>query len=333
MTKGLKQLAEQAIRYSTRTDEPEPVTVSNEAMRALSFTMREWSGWPTSTVVNGVPQVSPYAECDHTTRTFTADLRRLLLNPNRVLNSVTPFRLRQEAVLTGCLLHEAGHARHSHWLPRTEAEALAHPLVHGRVIKPAVIGVPWDASPTEWSGTPPTKQTIGLARLMEEPRVEGLMARNADKIGARDLAWTMRASMAKLSPTTVLSMNPDQRIMDFITSWTLRAGKQIAVAEHTSYRLPHWVGAFTSLLHQALNAHFDEMESPTPVQDTNRVISLLHDMIICEDDRGTTMVDLARHVLDILFPETSGEDSEDQATAGEGCTAGPPLAAETDRQA
>jgi hypothetical protein len=258
-------------------------------------------------IVFGKPTGSPYATCDHTARTITANVDRLLLNPNRVLLSVTPFRLRQEAVLTGCLLHEAGHARHSHWLPKDKAEAKVRPCVHS-------------------DGTTPSPQTIALARTMEEPRVEGLMVRDAEHVGAAGLDWTMRASAAHLLPMTAMSTDPNKAIMDLIESWALRAGRQYAIHNQLggNYRLRKWVGDFTSLLHNALVAHLTEAEAHgadiVPVVEATQIADALIEMTTCDDDTGPGMVDMARDVLARLFPET---DPDDQPTAGGGCASEP----------
>lgn len=299
-----------------------PVDVSGDAVLALSKLVRSWTGWPDARLMFGVPEGSPHAECDHVTRTITANADTLVRNPNRVLRTVTPFRLRQEAVLTGILLHEAGHARHSHWLPCTEAEAEAKPLVHS-------------------DGTVPTKQVVALARLMEEPRIEGLMARDADKINATGLGWTMKASAAHLIPTTVLDVsNPNQTIMDLITSWTLRAGRQIGLNYWlTSEPVRQWVTDFSELLHQSIVAHlsalpqapisedtFDEVDfnwdavspagPPSPHVEASQIISDLREMIYELDDDGPSMIDGAREVLRRLFPETPPEQ---MPMAGSGC--------------
>jgi hypothetical protein len=303
MTKGLKQMVAEAIEEVTK---PEPVTVSDEALRALSTKMRQWSGWSDSHIVFGDPSKygSPFAACDHTTHRFTANADRLVLNPNRVLLTVTPFRLRQEAVLTGALLHEAGHARHSKWLPRDAETAAAKPLLHS-------------------DGTVPTRQTVALARLMEEPRVEGLQALHAANIGAAGLGWTMRASAAHLLPTTTLSADPDQKIMDLITSWALRAGRQIALAHWTNLSPRQWVQDFTSLLHVTITAH---LAASTDADGTegivaSNIITRLREMAVVTDDTGPTMINMAREVLELLFPET---DSDEQPMPGEGCTSGAP---------
>jgi hypothetical protein len=297
--KGLKQLVEEAL--AEKPAPLPPVTVSDEARRALSTKMREWSGWTDSTVRIGKPTASPFADCDHSTHTFTANADILVRNPNRVLLTVTPFRLRQEAVLTGCLLHEAGHARHSHWLPRTPEEAAAKPIVHS-------------------DGTIPTKQTVTLARLMEEARVEGLMARDAGTIGAAGLDWTMRASAAHLVPTTNLSAHADQAVMDLVTSWALRAGRQIALAHYTDHEMRSWVTQFTSLLHQTIVAHLSAqpvLEGQDPDIGAHDIVGDLRSMIVCQDDTGPSMIDLAREVLLSLFPETPPEEMPE---AGEGCS-------------
>jgi hypothetical protein len=307
MSKGLKQMvAEEAMQSAPKRP---PVEVSGEATRALSEYVRQWAGWPTARVVFGPTSgLSPWAECHHDTLTFLVNVDELVLNPNRVLLSVTPFRLRQEAVLTGTLLHEAGHARHSKWAPRTTE---------------AVAGF------RHRDGEVPNAATMALARLMEEPRVEGLMFRDADKIGALGLGWTMRASAAHLVPTTALSMDPNRRIMDIITSWALRAGRQIALHSHSNsgYEMRNWVQDFTTLLHGAIVEHLTVAEqngADVDVDtDARRIIDLLIEMCGVTDDRGSTMIDKARDVLALLFPET---DPDEQPAAGGGC--GPPEPAE-----
>jgi len=284
--------------------EVQPVQISGDAIRALNKKIREWSGWSDATLVFGTPSASPFADVDHTTRTFTFH-ESLILNPHRVLNTVTPFRLRQEAVLTGCMLHEAGHARHSHWLPRTAEQARVTPARHS-------------------DGAVPTKAIIALARMMEEPRIEGLQARDAAKIGAAGLDWTMRASAAHLIPTTVLTItDANQKIMDLITSWALRAGRQIAVFAHDNSHTPRdWVQDFTTLLHMTLVKHMSERDDGglgvlgDAHADTKHVMDLLIAMLRCEDDKGSTMIDHARDVLALLFPET---DADDMPQPNSGC--------------
>jgi hypothetical protein len=299
VTKGLKDMVAEALQPEAA---PEPVTVSAEAQRAMANKVREWSGWKNAAFRMGDPRTeglpSPWAACNHQTRTFIANMDTLVLNPNRVLLTVTPFRLRQEAVLTGALLHEAGHARHTHWLPGRERgpEVLVHD-----------------------DGTTPTRQAVALARLMEEPRVEGLMARNGKDIGAAGLEWTMRAAGAKLLPMTALAADPEQQVMDLITSWALRAGKQISVAHWTNGTLPQWVGNFTELLYNTLSIRLEEFEDDIPAQARAfTVINSLIDMAICVDDTGSYMVNTARDILTLLFPETDGDD-EGAPMPGEGC--------------
>lgn len=289
-----------------------PVEVSAEAMRGISIKVREWSGWPNAVVVNDFPTVSPYAECDHATRTITACFDRLVRNPNRVLLAVTPFRLRQEAVLTGALLHESGHARFSHWLPRTEADLgpegkWAGGLVHGH------------NSPHY--GEPVTKQTLALARLMEEARVEGQMAKIAPMNGAGGLEWTMNATMAALTPLTQLSSDPAQQTMDVITSWALRAAKRRAIDNALDAAYPTCVTSFDNLLRDVLVTHLTMLALPplNASREAYRVINMLSMMAASSDHTGTTMLDSARDVLDILFPETAG-DEDGQPMPGEGCT-------------
>ena len=282
-----------------------PVQISGGALHALSTKVRQWSGWKNATLVFDKPDTSPFAECDHPTRTFTVNVDELVLNPNRVLLSITPFRLRQEAILTGCLLHESAHARHSLWRPRNAADRDA-----------------W----THSDGEPVTAMTEAFACLMEEPRVEGLLSREADTIGATGLAWTMRAATARLIPLPTLSQQPDQRLMDFIEAWALRAGKQIALEPSAMHNTDMWVKTFTSNLHKAITDHLMEENGVEDQDDALRqsaqVIDLLVAMIWGTDDTGKSMIDNARTVLSVLFPETDG-DSDDAPMPG-GCAMGDP---------
>lgn len=306
MTKGLKQMVSEALA------EPElpPVQISGDAMRALAGKIREWSGWPNARLVIGKPEGSPYASCTHHDRTFTVNANALVLNPHRVLLTVTPFRLRQEGVMTGLMLHEAGHARFSRWLPRSKEEAQRKPLLHS-------------------DGSVPSKATVSLARLMEEPRIEGLMAENEKNFGASGLAWTMRASAAHIVPTTPLSMDPERQIMDVIKSWTLRAGRQIALGERTGFDVRMWVHAFSGLLTDAVEAHIEAQGSGTARSDTRSVMRLLNEMITCDDHTGPTMIDAARDVLELLFPETPADE---QPQMSEGCSGQPQEEPEEDSE-
>lgn len=290
-----------------------PIKISPGALRTLNERVRLWSGWNNGVLSFGDPKSAP-AVCNHETKTITVNPEPLLLNPNRVLLTVTPFRLRQEAVLTGAILHESGHARHSLWKPLTAADMAANPMLHD-------------------DGTPVTKQEFMLAKLMEEPRVEALMARDADSIGAVGLGWTMRAMAAYLLPPTALSMDPAQAVMDIIASWALRAGRQIGINHHTRrYVMPGWVHQFTSLLGMSIQSHLLDLEAKgavltsDPAHMSSRILALLTSMIKCEDDHGTSMVDTAREVLFLLFPETGDEETDSQngeaMPSGSACSAG-----------
>jgi hypothetical protein len=297
--KGLKQMVQEAVKQSTEQEQEQaPVQVTDDARRALSMQMRQWSGWANSVIEFGDPRKkgmpSPFAACDHHKRRFHANIDRLVLNPNRVLFTVTPFRLRQEAVLTGALLHEAGHARYSHWQPSRYGNPDV--LLHN-------------------DGEPATAQCVALARLMEEPRIEGLMTRDAERIGAGSLDWTMRASAAHLAPMTTLATDPGQRIMDLITSWALRAGRQYAIQHWDSdHRTRNWVSDFTSLLTMSIEAHLTDLEAKgadtKPNMHARLIVTGLIGMTSIEDNTGSLMIDNARAILDLLFPETD-EDDED----------------------
>lgn len=305
-----------------------PVKMSGAAHDALVSHMRRWSGWDKARVTFGVPTGSPYAHTNKAEGSFTVNVDALLLNPNRVLLRVNPFRLRQEAVLTGAMLHEAGHARYSNWLPSTPEQAAAKPTLHS-------------------DGADVAQATISLAVLMEEARVEGLMSRDATDVGCVDLDWTMRAMAAMVLPTTRLTISdPNVAMMELIDSWAKRAGRQIALhhwkmeaykagrrMNQSAPELPAWVNEFTSLLTGVVADHLMSIE-PEPVDEeiqdgdvspdrgysvtlkTQVVLNTLRNMTWCEDSDGPEMLDRARTVLTILFPETPPED---MPQAGGGC--------------
>jgi hypothetical protein len=263
-----------------------PVAVSGEAQHALAEKLRQWSGWSDATLMLGDPrdvdQHAPTdtAMVDQITHTFYANPDVLVLNPNRVLHTITPFRLRQEAVLTGALLHECGHARFSNW--HTEDE-MRHDGGHGDVVNP---------------------QTMSLARLMEEPRVEGFIAKQSPFIGASGLDWTMRACAHELLPMTVVSHDPDQAVMDFITSWALRAGRELALSHHTDHKTPRWVLSFNNLLEEVLIEHFDRtpdvLNAARPRPSHKRAADVFYslvDMLKAAHHSDTWMVDKGREIM------------------------------------
>lgn len=276
---------------------PPPVRMSGQARQVLSAALRRWSGWNKATVEFKPPPPESggfFAATFHPERRFYLNVDALTRNPHRVLRQVTPYRMRQEAVLTGAMLHEAGHARHSHWRPRTADQCKK--FKHG-------FG-------SEHEGEEVNKPTLDLAALMEEARVEGLMNYEAGKIGALGMEWTMRAAAATLYPMPTLHTDPDRAIMDVITAYVLRAGRQMAYAHRTEYVIPQWVNDFQVLLHGAVQTYLEGkgVDSYDAGVSASLVMARIHDMVRCSDDTGTFMVDTAREVLDILFPETDPDD-------------------------
>lgn len=286
-----------------------PVAVGPEAFKYLSDKTREWSGWRDGTLRLAAPdaRVSNYAMTDHTTRRITVDVDKVLLNPNRVLRTANPFRLRQEAVLTGVLLHEAGHARHSHWYPRT-VEGLAEFKHH--------------------DGEPVTPAEFALSRIFEEVRVETLMALHSDINGAEGLEWTMRAMAAYLLPMTEVSTDPEQAIMDLITSWALRAGRPIALHRKSLLtNMPPWVSTFTAFMKTTLV----DFTRETGLGEVNggQAADLLWNIVagaaIFQSDTAkdgassTWLVECARDVLRLLFGDNPPEAS---GGCGESCGSG-----------
>lgn len=281
------------------------VDISGDAHRDLSNRLRLWSGWADASL-SFVAVPEGHASVNNDTHQFTADPEDLILNPNRVLRTVTPFRLRQEAVLTGALLHEAGHARYSHWDTEENLKGVS-------------------------------QAALDLAVLMEEARIEGRMTAEAETgavPGAHDLAWTMRAAAAHLLPMTQVAADPDQALMDVLKSWALRAGRQYAVnaalgGTNKGHAMPHWVQDFTSLFHGVIVDHFDSDparftdhlldHNMTASSAANRVIEQLIRMAQGAPSRDTNgyMVLTATRVLDLLFPETE----EPPSVGGTGCGA------------
>lgn len=279
---GLKAQVEQALGKQT----PRPVRISGDAHRMYATLIRRWSGWNDAVLRFGDPSpVSPYASCDVLRHEFVANADRLTLNPNRVLNSITPFRLRQEAVLTGALLHEAGHARHTRWLPGAGVEVF------------------------HTDGTRIEKTTADLAILLEEPRVESRIMSEVERIGAPGLGWTMRASATALLPLTDMSTDPNQAVMDVYRSYVLRAGRQRGIHQVLpNYVLPAWVSKFEVMLHEVLVLHLTDQGVANPVADALAIANITDTVIIFTlDDDTKFMVDSARDILRLMFPNGQGE--------------------------
>ncbi len=260
------------------------VKISGTAHQALAQKMREWSAWPNSGLVfedtTAAEVGAPFAYCDWGTKTFHVNADVLVRNPNRVINSVTPFRLKQEAVLTGVMLHEAAHTRYTRWVPRTPEQAAAF---------------------THRDGSPVSAATMALARCAEEARIEGRVYADAAGMGVSDLTWTMRVAALTLLPFTPDTTDPAQAIMGWLQSWILRAGR----VEAAQLSEP-WVGVFTNVLRGALETYFSGKHGDFVVaaRKADAVHAHMLSMIRNPADTGTLMVDRARNILNLLFPET-----------------------------
>ena len=283
---------------------PEPVHVSGQAHKRLGDMARLWSGWPKGALHFKEMPDDRFAETDHEEQTIALDVDRLLLNPNRVLNSVTPFRLRQEAVLTGVLMHEAGHARYTKWVPHTEEEFEA--TKHN-------------------NGDPIEVDTLKFARIMEEPRVEYRVSTDADSMGASHLTWTMRAAAAHLLPPTQLSDNLGQRTLDLVESWLKRAGRAIAHCNGMGLTEPKWVGEFTNLVEEEVFNHLERVKEQTgkgnPMGDAAQVMNLLRAVVTYDEDEGVGLLDAARAILRLLFE--NDPNGQPQSSAAGACTGSP----------
>lgn len=294
-----------------------PVTITGAARKTYATAMRKWSGWPQARLSFAAPgEDSPaqIAVTNQIEKSFTVNADVLVLNPHRVLDNITPFRMRQEAVLTGVMLHEAAHARFSHWKARTPEDVPN--FLHS-------------------DGTVPGPRTLELATLCEEARIEGLMVRGQQAYGANGLGWTMRASAAHLLPMTNLSNDPNQMVMDVVSSWVLRAGR---IMSADVYPRPTWVKQFTDLLTDVLGDHCEML--PAGAYGAVTVRNTLVEMISWdgrmptvadhpsnasafndEDEvphTGPYMIDRAREILSILFPDM---DEDSMPSLGGGCAA------------
>ncbi|HSC88397.1 MAG TPA: hypothetical protein VLC09_14040, partial [Polyangiaceae bacterium] len=281
----------------TETPTPEalplpPVKVSGAAHKALADLMRRWSGWPAASLILGDPSpVSLYGKTDPVTREFTVNVDALSRNPNRVLSTVNPFRLRQEAILTGVMLHEAAHARYTLWRPRSQAERDALRL----------------------NDQPVSDQTLALASLLEEARIEHCM-RDAECDGdesLRGLTWTMPVAAAGLLPLSEVSMDPDQQAMDVLRVWILRVGRRLPSDLHKG-----WALTITRLLEQAVDR--------IAPGKTNEVLRLVRSAINSRRHHSTGgVLHAAQEILKILYPNSENpEDTSNAPMPSGGCATG-----------
>ena len=271
----------------------QPVQVSGAATKALSDNLRTWSGWPNATLTLEPPPPeagSPWAATHMLQQRVWLNVDGLSLNPNRVLLSATPFRLRQEAVLTGALLHEAAHARFTTWKPYTEEERAEFKHPDGKEVSQA---------------------EMALAMLMEEPRIEGRMYAEAKRTGCSGLEWTMQAMAVHLFPLTVEATDPGQEIMNLIGAWALRAGRATARGSARLTPTPKWATKFNIVLGNAIRRYReDQGDDWAQACDTEtQVLKQLLDMLVWRERSyasagATHQVELARKILNLLFPET-----------------------------
>lgn len=273
------------------------IQISGEAVRTYSDLAREWSGWPEATVKIEAIEDGPskIAMCDPKTRVITLNPERLLLNPHGVLRIVTPFRLRQEAGLTGALLHESAHARFTDWKPRTPEELAA--MEHG-------------------DGKPVTMAEFRLAIVLDEPRVETLMAlaiQSGDVRRAGDLAWTMRACAALILPPTTISTDPNQAVLDVLGSYILRALRPMSLnvlGLLAPMAVPAWATQQWTFTLQRLMDHFGHA---APYADSNARSVLATAMRAATGTQD--VLEAARCILDLLFPDMPDDQRPQSQTA------------------
>lgn len=297
---------------STMTENTE-LYISGSARASLGALYRQWSGWRNGQLKFGQPnpKVSDVAMTLRADRTTTVDPARVVRNPNKVLVRVNPFRLRQEAVLTGTLLHEAAHARFSTWRPCTD-EGMKN-YVHS-------------------DGAPVAPATDDLAQALEEARVEGLMHGaltnpSHELYQWTDLAWTLMIPpmvfIPRLDVARLYAEEPDprQRLMAFLETFILKGLREF-VRDATSSA--YW--QYHDLMEQVLELYFVERDAK-PGEEPDATDRAHAKDIIRELQRSVTHsitsdhdpVDRARAILEELFPNTPPED---MPRMGGGCGEG-----------
>lgn len=289
---------------STTEQTKPPVQVSGEAARILGENIRTWSGWPNASLTLGAPPPeagSPWAATNMGTRQVWVNVDELSLNPNRVLNSVTPFRLKQEAVLTGAMLHEAAHARYTTWKPRNEEEAkgFTHP-----------------------DGSDITEAQMSLAMLLEEPRIERRMAADSAINGSQGLEWTMIAMALHLFPIDLPAASASQHLMNLLGSWILRAGRRnaMALSGKSAAFMPGWVGEYGMFLSKAIR-QYRETQGDTGPQALIAADTVFNNLTAALkwDEPGVldpTLLGYSRDILDALFPEMGEQPKAEAAACG-----------------
>jgi hypothetical protein len=295
-------------------NEAKPIQISGDASRALGDCFRRWSGWPEAAIQWGRVEhgMTDITMTNLKTHTVHVDPEMVLLNPNRILSTVTPFRLRQEAVLTGVLGHEAAHARYSTWMPRGEGEM-----------------------PTHSNGSVPSVATIMFAMVLEEPRIEGHMHRDASANGFGGLSWTMQAAVAKLLPKGVeLTGDPHEDLLSIIRMWVLLAGRWYArniVPDNGSgkqakvfgtdltldQREPLWVQELNSVVAMAARAAGVDDHLTPAVAWCILHLMMLHGITMKQETANAGyLLDNARDILHKLFPNVPPEDQPQAQGAG-----------------
>lgn len=316
--------------------------ISPQAIETLRGYMKDWSGWDDLKLSLGKPQQTSIGETDHLNHHITINPDEVLLNPNKVLTSVTPFRLRQEAVMTGVMLHEAAHARFSTWRPRTPKDRAIWTLADGSLVTPAI---------------------EQLAVLVEEARIEGAMATkyspdigkkltDADKLTS-SLLWTLLASAMKFVPATQLPTDPDEQVMSVISAWVLRSARMDRLPSYVlggKVNFSSWSKDYLAILHKTVLNHFERLDlehpnagdnqastSPSPKHKsgkTRRVLSLLQSMVAWRDIPNTPTkayyssrlkkrifpaalnVEFAAEVIGLLYPHLDDDQVPTPPTSG-----------------
>ncbi len=281
--------------------------ISDRATTTLESHLARWTGWGTASLEFTCDK-APIAGTNLATREVVVNPDVTIRNPLKVLDLVTPFRLRQEGILTGTLLHEAAHARYTQW----RGHAGQYP-----------------------------EQVLALATVLDEPRIEAYFRTEARENGAFGLGWTLLASAARHCPPTSLTHDA-MSVMDCVNLWVLTAGRHHAfdtvsnAGRPSTSGTPSWVSRMDSVLVMALSAHASAHEEAYGEKVSWAAIkALLGTAVASEDHEGPTMLDLAQSILDALYPGVPPEErpsppdphgaDEDEGEEGDGGDTGDAL--------
>lgn len=282
-----------------KKDPKPPIEISGSVIKMLTHHLREWSEEPKASLSFGVPDggVSDIAETKMDDLSVRIDPEKTLLNPNRVYRDAIPFRMRQEAVITGVLMHESAHIKYSGWVPSTPDEVEALKELSG-------VREGFDAA-------------LSLALVLEEVRIE--RAFKVGRLFKGDPTWTMQAATAHLLGRPTFRKDPAESILDFLVAWILRGLRHEVREEET----PLWTRAYRELVLEEIEAWLDSSNVSAPVTNLDTAQDILTRCFRAVTHPGVDQGQPIRHslyILRALFPNTP---LDELPSAGEACSLHP----------